>query len=158
MNSCFSIFLDFDGVLITKFSTPSPQHPGLAFDPVCVDILKRLIISLKQKFNHVNIIVVSNWRYDMEEADICQILLQHYGLGTFVNEVSFIDKNLNKSEGIKQYIRVNRLEHQPYIILDDEKLDDELAKFHIQTRYEDGIRGLNSIDDICSIISHKGEK
>lgn len=143
MMNTFTIFLDFDGVMVTKFSVPSTSHPGLAFDPVCVDNLKLMINSLKSKYEAIEIVVISNWRYDMDEAAIGDMLLKHYGFVVDIDEVKFTRKLGNKEAEIREYLDINQIPPNLYIIFDDENLGEELAEGHIRTRFEDGIRDVD---------------
>jgi hypothetical protein len=148
MDTGFSIFLDFDGVMVTKFSSPTSKYEEFVFDPVCVENLKSIIEQMKTKFGKVNIIITSGWRYDLSEATINDLLLRRYGLHTCLSEsdITYLDRLRGKVQGITQYIQENQLTPQQCVILDDEYLGDELAAYQMRTRSEDGIRGISTIE------------
>jgi hypothetical protein len=146
----FTLFLDFDGVLVNGFSTVTSDNNKLAFDPVCVDNLKRIIDEIKNKYGRINIIVTSNWRYDLDDDAIIILLLNQSGLHKSISEsdITVLDRKLRKVQGINQYIRENQLTPERSVILDDEYLGEKLAGYQIRTRSEDGIRGIDTLEGI----------
>ncbi|MCF3942291.1 HAD domain-containing protein [Oceanobacillus alkalisoli] len=139
------IYLDFDGVLTTKFSNPSKFHLGLEFDPVCIENLKKLLKELKDKYDKIIIVIISNWRYDLSEDQLVQLLCKVYGLEPYFSEIEFADKKGNREEEIKEHLAMNT-EVEAFFILDDMNYRDEILRRHlIRTRSEDGIRAFEDI-------------
>lgn len=139
--SNFVLFLDFDGVLVTKFN--KQEEP---FDPVCIENLKSLIKWLRDRFDRVELVVISNWRFERTDSQLNDLLLNECGLHTHLqeHEVYYLDRGFSKKEGIKQYIDTYDLRSNQFKIIDDEYLGDDLAAYQIRTRSEDGIRDLDS--------------
>lgn len=130
----FIVFLDFDGVLVTSFA-------GQGFDPVCAEILRGMIRRLRENYSEVEIVITSNWRFEMNEDDLIRLLLSEAGLSGMVKKVSVLDKTLNKSAGIRRFLTEGRVHPRNYIILDDEWISGYEER-QIRFRGEDGLRGL----------------
>jgi len=150
MNGLFTLFLDFDGVMVTKHSELSSNGKTLDFDSVCIDNLKLIINEIKSKYGGINIIVVSNWRYDLEDTAIVDLLLNRSELHEYLSEpdITILDRKCNKVKGISAYILENQLTPTQCVIFDDEYLGEDLDGYQIRTRSEDGIRGLETLEGI----------
>lgn len=150
MHKRYTLFLDFDGVLVTKFSTGTSKYNSPPFDPVCIENLKGVIKEIISKYGGITIIVISSWRYDLSDNAIVDILLNESGLIHYLSEIDILvlDRKLSKEQGIRQYIRENRLALEQCVILEDEYLGEELASCQIRTRSEDGIRGIDTLEGI----------
>lgn len=141
------IYLDFDGVLTTKFSTHSKYHIGLQFDSMCVNNLKRILKELRNNFEKVVIVVISDWRYDMSNEQLEKMLFDVYGLYTYVDYIDFINKKGNRERGIHEHLS-SYLEVVKFFILDDMNYKDKvLSNYLIKTRAEDGIRAYEDVID-----------
>ncbi|RUS44616.1 HAD domain-containing protein [Cohnella sp. AR92] len=148
MDTGFTVFLDFDGVLVTKYSTESLGNSEPRFDPECVENFKHIIERLKAKYGEITIIVASNWRFNLNEGTITELLLEQYELDNYLTaaNITFLDRLHSKIEGIMSVINEKRLTPSQSVILDDEYLGEELAAYQIRTRSEDGIRDLESLE------------
>ncbi|TDG00875.1 HAD domain-containing protein [Paenibacillus piri] len=135
----FSLLLDFDGVLATKFSTQSSP-----FDPDCTENLKSIIKWLKTRFDEVKVVVISNWRFDRTDSQIIDLLYDHGDLQA--HEITILDRSFRKKEGIVEYIKLHELKSGEFVILDDDFLGEDLAVHQIRTRSEDGIRDLDTLE------------
>lgn len=147
MNGRFTLFLDIDGVMVTKHSELSSDGKTLEFDPVCIDNLKLIIKEIKDKYGGINIIVASNWRYDLNDEAIVDLLLIQSEFLDCLSEsdIAVLDRIYNKEQGITAHIRGNQLTPEQCLILDDDYLGEELEGYQIRTRSEDGIRGIETL-------------
>ncbi|TMN21849.1 HAD domain-containing protein [Lentibacillus cibarius] len=149
------MYLDFDGVLTTKFSVSSKLHPGLQFDDVCVDNLKAILIELKNLFAEITIVVISDWRYDLSRDQLKYILIEKYGLEQFIDRIEFTDKGNTRENEIKQHLAMIG-EADAFVILDDMRYRDGLLIKHlVRTRAEDGIRAYEDVRACIMQILHK---
>lgn len=146
----YTIFLDFDGVLVTRFSTVGIRDKDdgvgrMDFDPVCMENLRRFIENVKREYQEVAVVVISNWRYDLDDEMISKLLTENSTLAGCLSRdyITCLDRIYFKSDGIQQYIREHNLSPHTFIILDDEFVGEELAAFQIRPRSEDGIRELD---------------
>lgn len=146
MNNGFTLFLDFDGVLVTKFSVLKKDGRP-SFDPECMDVLNELLGLLREKYSDVDLVVTSNWCWELGQDEIRRLLLNEYKLLSVKNEIQFLDPRYSKLEGMKQYININQIKDGKYLILDDERMEG-LEEHQLQTRSEDGLRGLQAHDVI----------
>ena len=133
-----TIYLDFDGVLVTKFSK------GITFAPVCVEKLKEIIQILKNEFQAVRLCVISNWCFERSQEEIAH-LLSSYRLLEDIEEL-VIPVNFHNRE---QEILMDVIK-EPFVIFDDEYYENPYLRKHlIRLREEDGLRG---IEDILMIL------
>lgn len=138
-----TIYLDFDGVLTTKFSEVSEVHGGSAFDPLCVESFKKIAAQLRQKFKSVRVVVISNWRFEFPPVEIRE-LFDGYGMLEKIDELIIPVTASNREEEI-----MNDAYDGPFLILDDQPYYNEKLKPHlIQLRSEDGLRGIEDIEQI----------
>lgn len=129
-----TIYLDFDGVLVTKFSE------GTAFDPICVKKLKEIIQMLKAEFQAVRLCVISNWRFERSQEEITD-LLALYRLLEDIEEL-VIPVNFHNRE---QEILTDVMK-EPFVIFDDDHYENPYLRKHlIQLSAEDGLRGIEDI-------------
>lgn len=128
----FYLFLDFDGVLITRFSEKSNRHSGLEFDPQCLFTLEKVIQLIKKHFEAVNIVITSNWRYDLTDLEL-EVLVQN----PLVDGVLILEEPESKHMALRKFIEKYQLPEESYIIFDDDELDEPSQ---IQTQARDGIR------------------
>lgn len=150
MDTGFTLFLDFDGVMITKFSSLDSDVDALAFDPVCIENLKYIIEQVKTKHEKITIIIISNWRLELNQLTINDLLLNRYGLSEYLtaSNIAYLEQKGSKAQNILQIINANKLTTDRCLVLDDEYLGEELAPYQIQTRSEDGIRDLESLEQL----------
>lgn len=138
-----TIYLDFDGVLTTKFSEVSGVHGGPAFDPLCVKIFNKLAGQLRERFTEVRVVVISNWRFEFSSVQIRE-LLGAYGMLEKIDELIIPITASNREEEI-----MNDAYEGPFLIFDDQPYYSEKLKPHlIQLRSEDGLRGIEDINQI----------
>ncbi|WP_188453341.1 HAD domain-containing protein [Virgibacillus oceani] len=149
MAKSINIYIDIDGVLTTKFSNSSKQHSGLQFDSVCVENLKQLITDLRNIFEIIVIIIISDWRYNFSRNELEYIFCTVYKLKGYIDRLDVTEKMYNREFEIKQHME-SQNDSDIIVILDDMNLkDDNLTKYHLRTREEDGIR---AFDDVKSCI------
>src|SRR5690625_4032337 len=149
-------FLDFDGVLTNKFSRKSTKHPGLEFDQECVDNLKFIVDELRNYYEKVALAIISNWRYELTNMQIIDILNDFYNLGNKIREIVILEKVGDREHEIRDSLSVNLISNKSFIILDDKEYYDELLRQHqIQTRSEDGIRAYEDVIEVIFNIINK---
>lgn len=134
-----TIYLDIDGVLITKFSN------GTQFDPICVAVLQDLFAHCQTKFNSVQLCLISNWRFDKTAKELTELFTAAHLLEN-IDEFIISTEYSNRAQ---QILALQQNEH--FIILDDATYTDlQLQKHLIQLHPEDGLR---AIDDITLLIT-----
>ena len=140
-----TIYLDFDGVLTTKFSKISERHNGLVFDPLCVESFKKIAAQLREQFTAVRVVVISNWRFEFSPVQLSE-LFGAYGMLEKIDELIIPVTTSNREEEI-----MNDAYGGPFLIFDDQPYSNEMLKPHlIQLRSEDGLRGIEDINQILS--------
>ena len=124
-----TIYLDFDGVLVTKFSK------GVAFDPVCVEKLKEMIHMLKAEFQAVRLCVISNWRFEKSQEEITNLLTLYRLLEDIEELVIPIGFHNREQEILMDVIK------ERFVIFDDQHYENSYLRKHlIHLRAEDGLR------------------
>ena len=141
----FHLFLDFDGVLVTKFSKPSERYEGMEFDPACTETLGEVLQFLRGRFDEFVVVIISNWRLELSERKLIGRLQEHDNIQRYVSGIEVLGKQGDKRAALAAYIEQGRLSARRYIILDDEDLGDELRPMQIRTRSEDGIRDVGGM-------------
>lgn len=148
--------MDFDGVVTTKFADlPRTQFE---FDPHCLSTLQKVIQLIKQRYPVVNIVITSDWRYDLtrEELEILcggQVEKAEYldndVTGMFdqawvsmdessqINYVLILEEPDEKPIAIRKFVEKYQLPYESYIIFDDDDLDNPSQ---IRTRSGEGLR------------------
>ena len=144
------LFLDFDGVLNTKFyqdllmsqGKPYRDKHGPFFDPVAVEQLKRVIDS-----THADIVIDSSWKFLGLEA-MQDMWTDRQMPGRVIDMSPNIDGfglDVRKSKGIEIdfWLFENTVADARYVIIDDEYvvLDSQLPRF-ILTNPFDGLTEL----------------
>lgn len=129
-----TIYLDFDGVLVTKFSE------GTAFDPVCVEKLKEMIQMLKTEFQAVRLCVISNWRFEKSQEEIANLLVSYRLLEDIEELVIPVNFHNREREILTDAMR------DYFVIFDDDQYENSyLRKYLIRLRTEDGLRGIEDV-------------
>lgn len=101
------IYLDFDGVLVTKFSD------GKEFDKVCVHVLKELLALYKKQFSSVQLCIISNWRFDKTADELTELLVS-------ARLLEHVDKLLIPTDYPNREQQILALQQDLYfLILDD---------------------------------------
>lgn len=131
----FTVYLDFDGVLVTKFSD------GNAFDPICVKQLSKLLTTCKKQVETLQLCIISNWRFDKTVEEITALLHDH----ALLEHVDVLHIPTDFTDREQQILHHHT--HGHFIILDDQAYQHRyLIHHHIQLRAEDGLRGLEVSD------------
>ncbi|GGB62309.1 hypothetical protein GCM10011409_44380 [Lentibacillus populi] len=144
------LFLDFDGVMVTKFSSFSEFHEGMEFDDKCINTLNQLIKIIRNKYSF-SLVISSNWKYELTKSEIKHMLIEIYNIDISENDIHFTKNTGNKYNEINSFI--DNLDSKCLvIILEDDPLPRNLNYFQIRTRSEDGIRAtddiLNAVDEL----------
>lgn len=118
------IFLDIDGVLVTRKSmADSDHHKQSQFDPECVAQLKRIL-----QLTGAVLCISSTWRFHLENLD--WELAQH-GLPGYIGHTRFDRERRLRGEEIDDWMEPIRGSIERYVILDDDSdfLPDQMSHF-----------------------------
>lgn len=147
------IFLDIDGVLVTRRSC-IPSGGGLLMskpDPCGANLIKELCIK-----NMATIVISSTWRYNqknlfelLKEAGIDRHFIFECGEHKEDKNCwrtpltkAFEDRHTTRGEEIKEWLGNHAFmgPKDKYVIFDDDSdFLDEQKPFHIKTKFDDGI-------------------
>jgi hypothetical protein len=105
----FHLFLDFDGLLVTKFSVPSKRFEGMEFDLACIETLGKALEYLRELFDEVIVVIISNWRFELPEKDLVCRLQEHNGIHRHVLGIEVLGKRGGKRADLLAYIDQRRL-------------------------------------------------
>lgn len=137
-NELVYIFLDIDGVL--NNDAARRLHPGNDMRILSNDNLKELTYLINKINKKYLIILISTWRYSIDNIDLLKQSLNNYGLSLF--DCLDIDDTKSKGELIIKYCQKRNILFDNILILDDAyigELSNRLVKCNFKfglTRYE----------------------
>ena len=142
------IFLDIDGVLITRQSISKFKSARKA-DPKCVRQLNRLIAIMTRWGSRPSIVMSSTWRIKRTIPELIT-LLETFG----VINPNVVDKTPNiwgeRGHEILTWLDVNKFKGQ-FVILDDETSDmGQMTPFVVKTSMIGGLQGHH----VLAVINH----
>lgn len=125
------IFLDIDGVLITRRSMQHFQSAKI-FDPICVEVLNNLIKAINAK-----VVLSSTWRILYSIEEMRGIFRQQ---NVFADIIDYTPISHDSPRGIEiaKWLKTNQ-KPVNYCIIDDDSDMDILMPYLIQTDYNIGI-------------------
>lgn len=115
------LFLDFDGVMDTKYydlilnehGLPIKDEFGVVFDPVCVENLKHII-----EKTGVEIVVTSTWKYFMKYEDFLEMWKERELPGFITGVTPNLDYTKIRGNEIEAWLSTCT-ESCNYVIIDD---------------------------------------
>lgn len=137
-NELVYIFLDVDGVL--NNDAARRLHPGNDMRILSNDNLKELTYLINKINKKYLIILISTWRYSIDNIDLLKQSLNNYGLSLF--DCLDIDDTKSKGKLIIEYCQKRNILFDNILILDDayiSELSNRLVKCNFKsglTRYE----------------------
>lgn len=119
------IFLDFDGVIVTRRMN---YREG---DPKAISALNYII-----KETDARIVVSSTWRFDGLVQ--CRANLESWGMdGSVIGVTTFLTNTAQRGDEIQDWLDNNS--HGPFVILDDDNDMGDLSDFLVQTNILHGL-------------------
>lgn len=139
------IMLDIDGVLNNLVWEESVfeekgyvPYDRMELCPRNIQNLAFIINTLKSYYDKVDIILSSSWRWQPDTLCAARTQLAKYNLSIIDTTQKELFFNISRSAEIRDYIQKHP-EYENYLILDDEKIDEDLKPFHIQTTLTYGL-------------------
>lgn len=139
----FLIFLDLDGVLVTRKCTKTwisialpygaYRHTNLCFDENPVSLFLRFLKDLS-KYTEFNIILSSSWRYENPEESTRE-LFTRYNIPQYVSTTPYRHPETQGIRGqeILWWLKHNNAEDHPFLVIDDEMfpIEKHIEKKHL---------------------------
>jgi len=127
------IFLDIDGVLVTRRSIMEKKHHE-AFDPICISNLNKIILNTECK-----IVISSTWRF-LYTIDDLKIIFKNVGIINTIIGTTGKDGNIRGDE-IQLWLLQNPTNR--FCIIDDDSDMGNLMDKLVLTTFDKGIEGFH---------------